>query len=62
MSFAIQALCVAELIKTGGNLTPGVHKVPEEIDMWVANKKLESLGVTIDSWTDSQRDYVMGSE
>jgi adenosylhomocysteinase len=62
MSFAIQALCVAELIKNGGNITPGIHKVPEEIDMWVANKKLESLGMTIDSWTESQREYVMGSE
>ncbi|MDR0396607.1 MAG: adenosylhomocysteinase [Oscillospiraceae bacterium] len=62
MSFALQALCVEALAKNGGRLAPGVHPVPEEIDRWVALRKLESLGVEIDEWTDEQRAYVTGEE
>ncbi|MDR1263138.1 MAG: adenosylhomocysteinase [Oscillospiraceae bacterium] len=60
MSFALQALCVESLAQCGRGLTAGVHPVPAEIDRWVALRKLKSLGVDIDEWTDEQRQYVMG--
>ena len=53
---------ISLLKKNGDNLTSSVHSVTEEVDMWVANKKLESFGVVIGSWTKSQRNYIMGSE
>ncbi|MDR1598350.1 MAG: adenosylhomocysteinase [Oscillospiraceae bacterium] len=62
MSFALQALCVEALAMGGKGLAPGVHPVPAEIDQWVALRKLESLGVEIDRWTEEQRKYVMGEE
>jgi adenosylhomocysteinase len=58
MSFANQALAVEHLARHGGELTPGVHPVPEAIDREVARLKLESLGVEIDALTDAQRDYL----
>jgi adenosylhomocysteinase len=58
VSFAIHALAVEELVLRGGELEPGVHPVPEEIDREVARLKLASLDVEIDELTDVQRDYL----
>ena len=52
MSLIIQILCIAELIKNEGNLIFGVHIESEKIDVWVTNKKLEFLGMTIDLWNE----------
>ena len=57
MSFALQALCVEELVKRGAELGPGVHPVPARIDREVAALKLAALGVRIDTLTLEQAVY-----
>jgi adenosylhomocysteinase len=57
VSFALQALCVEELVLRHGALAPGVHPVPAEIDREVGRLKLASLGVQIDAPTAEQSDY-----
>lgn len=58
MSFAIQALSARYLVKSRGKLPPSIVLVPEEIDNYVAVKKLESLGVSIDVLTKEQKAYL----
>jgi len=57
VSFALQALCVEELVNRGEELTPGVCPVPEWIDREVARLKLAALGVEIDEPTPEQEHY-----
>jgi adenosylhomocysteinase len=57
VSFALQALCVEELVKRGDELPPGVHPVPESIDREVGRLKLAALGVKIDQPTAEQEHY-----
>jgi adenosylhomocysteinase len=58
VSFAIQALCVEELVRRAGDLAPAVHAVPAAIDAEVASLKLAALGAQIDELTDDQREYL----
>ncbi|MEA2448077.1 MAG: adenosylhomocysteinase [Thermoleophilaceae bacterium] len=58
VDFANQALCIEHLVRTGEQLEPRVHGVPEAIDREVARLKLESLGTEIDALTDEQRRYL----
>jgi len=57
VSFALQALCVEELIAGGSELEPGVHPVPARIDREVGRLKLSALGVRIDEPTPEQTEY-----
>src|SRR5207302_6702695 len=57
VSFALQALCVEELVREPGALAPGVHPVPREIDHQVGRLKLAALGVEIDDPTPEQAEY-----
>jgi adenosylhomocysteinase len=57
VSFALQALCVEELVHQGGELGPGVHQVPHAIDTEVGRLKLDALGVEIDAPTAEQASY-----
>ena len=58
MSFADQALCVEYLVKHAAQLSPKVYPVPVEIDKNVARLKLDSMGVTIDTLTPEQEEYL----
>lgn len=58
MSFANQALSVEYLVKNRGALSPGVHVLPEQVDMEIAGLKLEALGVKIDTLTAEQLEYL----
>ena len=58
MSFAIQALSVRYLAENRGRLAPGVVPVPREIDLAVARRKLDTLGVSIDALTPEQKEYL----
>jgi adenosylhomocysteinase len=58
MSFANQALCVRHIAEN--KLANGVHAVPKEIDMHVAELKLMSMGVSIDSLSEAQCEYMCG--
>ena len=57
VSFALQALCVEELVRRGREMVPGVHQVPEAIDEEVGRLKLAALGVRIDEPTPEQEHY-----
>ena len=57
VSFALQALCVEELVRHGQELEPGVRQVPESIDQEVGRLKLAALGVQIDEPTPEQEHY-----
>ena len=58
MSFAIQALSAAYIVRNKGMLPATMLTVPEEIDKFVARKKLEAWGVTIDTQTEKQKAYL----
>jgi adenosylhomocysteinase len=57
VSFALQALCVEELVRTAAELSPAVHQVPDSIDREVGRLKLAALGVSIDEPTPEQEHY-----
>jgi adenosylhomocysteinase len=58
MSFANQALSVEFLIKNKGALNPGVHTLPVEVDAEIASLKLRALGISIDTLTAEQVEYI----
>jgi adenosylhomocysteinase len=62
MSFANQALSVEYLVKNKGQLSPGVHMLPEEVDQEIAGLKLHALGVRIDTLTPEQIEYLASWE
>jgi len=41
----------------GEELAPGLYAMPDRIDRGVAERKLETLGVSVDELTDRQREY-----
>jgi adenosylhomocysteinase len=58
MSFAAQALATEWSVKSKGQLSHHVHKVPREIDEWVARLKLQTMGIGLDDLTDEQQKYL----
>jgi adenosylhomocysteinase len=58
MSFANQALSVEYLVKNRGQLKGGVHVLPEEVDTEIAGLKLRALGLSIDTLTSEQMEYL----
>jgi len=58
MSFAIQALSAEYIAQQKRNLEPHLTPVPKHIDQAVAFRKLETLGIRIDSLTEEQRAYL----
>ena len=60
MSFANQALCVRYIAEN--KLANGVHPVPLELDIGVAEMKLKSMGISIDKLSDEQTAYMDGWE
>ncbi len=58
MSFSNQALAAEYLVSHHGDLSPGVHTLPNRIDTDIASLKLESMGMAIDALTPEQRDYL----
>ena len=57
VSFALQALCVEDLVRRRNELSPAVQPVPGSIDQEVAKLKLAALGVEIDQPTSEQQHY-----
>jgi adenosylhomocysteinase len=62
MSFANQALSVEYLVKNKGQLSPGVHLLPAEVDKEIAGLKLRALGINIDTLTSEQLEYMSSWE
>ena len=62
MSFSTQALGSEWVVKQQGKLTPGVYDIPDEIENYVADLKLKSMGISIDQLTDQQKRYLTSWE
>lgn len=58
LSFALQALCTLHIAREGNSMKGGVYDVPQEIDEQVANLKLSSLGLSLDTMTQEQKKYL----
>jgi adenosylhomocysteinase len=58
MSFAAQALATEWSLTQKANLTHKVYEVPKAVDEWVANLKLQTMGIAIDTLTDEQQKYL----
>jgi adenosylhomocysteinase len=58
MSFANQALSAEYIVKNQGKLEKKVYSVPEHIDRHIAQIKLSSMGIAIDTLTPEQEQYL----
>ncbi len=58
LSFAVQFFSVAHLIHNHSKLEKKVYLMPEEINTKIAEIKLESIGVQIDTLTNEQKAYL----
>lgn len=58
MSFANQALGIEFLVKNKGKLENKLYTLPEEVDMNIAELKLKSMGIEIDTLTEEQEKYL----
>ena len=58
LSFAVQFFSVAYILHNHAKLDNKVYLIPDEVSGQIADIKLESLGVKIDSLTDEQRHYL----
>ncbi|BAZ15402.1 adenosylhomocysteinase [Calothrix sp. NIES-4071] len=57
MSFANQAMGAEYLVKNKGNLQPGIHSIPADVDKEIARLKLQAMGITVDTLTPDQIEY-----
>jgi len=57
MSFANQALALEYLLAHGNELGPQVYAVPPELDDEIARRKLDAMGMKIDTLTPAQAEY-----
>ncbi len=58
VAFADQALTAEWLVGAAADLAPGVYDVPTEIDARVALLTLHSIGVSLDTLSADQQDYL----
>ncbi len=62
MSFANQALSAEYIVKHYKELKNDCFRVPEKIDQNIADLKLKSMGIKIDTLTKEQKDYLSSWE
>jgi adenosylhomocysteinase len=58
MSFANQALAAELLAKESKTLAKAVHRLPPTVDQEIARLKLQSMGISIDTLTPEQVEYL----
>ena len=58
MSFANQALGIEFLVKNKGKLENKMYTLPHEVDVKIAELKLKSMGIEIDTLTPEQEEYL----
>ena len=58
MSFANQALGIEFLVNNKGKLENKLYTLPHEVDVKIAELKLQSMGIEIDTLTDEQEKYL----
>ena len=57
LSFASQLNAMIWMTKNGKDLKPAVYEFPKELDNETALAKLETMGISIDQWTEEQERY-----
>ena len=62
MSFAAQALATEWSLKMKDKLEHKVYNVPKEVDQWVADLKLQTMGIAVDVLTEEQTKYLQSWE
>ena len=62
MSFATQALMTEWVVKQKEALEVRVYDVPDNIEEWVAQLKLQSMEIAIDELTEEQKEYLSSWE
>jgi len=62
MSFSTQALGIVHMTRHYKEMENKVYNVPYEIDAEIAALKLKSMGIRIDSLTETQQKYITGWE
>ena len=50
------------MISRTSKLAPGVHLLPAEVDTEIASLKLRALGISIDTLTPEQLEYISSWE
>ena len=58
MSFANQALGMEFIVKNKGKLENKLHTLPHEVDVKIAELKLQAMGIEIDTLTPEQEEYL----
>ncbi|MEE9487938.1 MAG: adenosylhomocysteinase, partial [Candidatus Brocadiales bacterium] len=58
MSFSVQALATEYIVNNHSSLDNRVHNVPKDMDEWISDLKLKSMGISIDTLTDEQEKYL----
>jgi len=56
-TFAMMFVAAYDMLVDGPDLEPGLYNIPDRLDRAVADRKLETLGVSIDDMTESQQAY-----
>ena len=62
MSFATQALATEYVTKNYRKLEKKVYNVPVELEQWIADLKLKSMGISVDKLTAEQEEYLRSWE
>jgi adenosylhomocysteinase len=57
ISFASQLNVMIWMANNGKDLKPAVYEFPKELDNETALAKLETMGISIDKWTEEQERY-----
>lgn len=58
MSFANQALACEYLVKNKGKLAADIYTIPEDLDKEIARLKLAAMGISVDTLTPDQVEYI----
>jgi len=58
LSFAVQFFSIAHILLNHEQLENKVYLIPDEISTQIAEIKLDAIGVSIDSLTDEQKEYL----
>jgi adenosylhomocysteinase len=58
MSFANQALAAELIAREHKSLSKAVHRLPAAVDQEIARLKLQSMGISIDTLTSKQVEYL----
>ncbi|WP_115863312.1 adenosylhomocysteinase [Halorussus litoreus] len=56
-TFAMMFVAAHDMLTADERLSPGVYAIPDRLDRAVADRKLDTLDVTIDQLTERQREY-----